>query len=288
MTGPVQLANDSIEVEVLPAIGARLHRLRAFGHDLLRTPVDPAEHEREPFFWGGYHMAPWCNRISALPTRVADRVVDVGANFADGSAIHGQVHTRPWSHEGGGRFVVAAGGDGWPWPYSVAVGFSVAATTLTVSQAVTNEARSPMPAGVGFHPWFRAPLELAIHAARVIERNVDAALPDEPVHGNLDLRRMGRPADDLDATWLDVDQPAVDLSWPDIHIGATIRTVPAGAFVVAATPSSLQAVAVEPQTHAPGGLRRLVDGQPGAMAVLAPGATLTLRTDITFSAEQEG
>src|SRR5512146_356766 len=71
----VRLADGPIEVELLPAIGARLPRIRAFGRDLLRTPPDPASHRREPFSWGGYVMAPWCNRIPAVPTTVGDRVI---------------------------------------------------------------------------------------------------------------------------------------------------------------------------------------------------------------------
>lgn len=34
MTAAVRLSNDAIEVEMLPAVGARLHRLRVFGHRL--------------------------------------------------------------------------------------------------------------------------------------------------------------------------------------------------------------------------------------------------------------
>ena len=54
---------EALEVIVLPQVGARLHRLRAFGHDLLRTPPDPGTHATDPYFWGAYVMAPWCNRI---------------------------------------------------------------------------------------------------------------------------------------------------------------------------------------------------------------------------------
>jgi galactose mutarotase-like enzyme len=54
------LSDGTIEVVVLPGMGARLHRLRAFGHDLLRTPEDVTEHLRDPFFWG-CHGA-WCSR----------------------------------------------------------------------------------------------------------------------------------------------------------------------------------------------------------------------------------
>jgi galactose mutarotase-like enzyme len=37
----LRLQEGPIEVVVVPEAGARLHRLRAFGEDLLRTPDDP-------------------------------------------------------------------------------------------------------------------------------------------------------------------------------------------------------------------------------------------------------
>ena len=54
------------------------------------------------------------------------------------------------------------------------------------------------------------------------------------------------------------------------------------AYVVAASPSELDAIAVEPQTHAPQGLRRLINGEPGALALLDPGGSLSLITELTF------
>ncbi|MDP9482071.1 MAG: hypothetical protein M3P84_02485, partial [Chloroflexota bacterium] len=98
----LRISDGPIEVVALPQLGARIHRLRAFGHDLIRTPADPATHASDPFYWGGYVMAPWCNRIEAGPVRVDSHRVALGSNFSDGSAIHGQVYARPWDVVDGG------------------------------------------------------------------------------------------------------------------------------------------------------------------------------------------
>ncbi|MEO6578403.1 MAG: hypothetical protein ABIO99_05845, partial [Candidatus Limnocylindria bacterium] len=103
----VRVESDALEVVLLPDVGARLHRLLAFGVDLLRTPPDPARHVADPFFWGGYILAPWGNRLEAGPTDVADQAVNLEPNFDDGSAIHGQVYARPWEVVGDGRLRVA-------------------------------------------------------------------------------------------------------------------------------------------------------------------------------------
>src|SRR5215211_8030339 len=98
-------------------VGARLHRLRAFGVDLMRTPHDLAEHHgADSWFWGGYAMAPWCNRLPAGASRLAGHDLRLAANFRDGTAIHGEVATVPWrvtdADARAATFRVSAGGAG--------------------------------------------------------------------------------------------------------------------------------------------------------------------------------
>jgi galactose mutarotase-like enzyme len=144
-----------------------------------------------------------------------------------------------------------------------------------------------MPAGLGLHPWFRRPLELTIHADEVIPSNSDPDATAQAVRGSLDLRHGAAPPEGLDATWTAIHQPVVELRWPTLNISATLRTRTSPTYVVAATPAGLDAVAVEPQTHAPGGLRRLLEGRPGAVTLLPPEAKLTLTTQLAFRTTQE-
>ena len=265
---------------MLPEAGARLHRLRASGHDLLRTPLDAAEHLRDPFFWGAYVMGPWCNRISARATSVAGRTVGVESNFADGTAIHGQVYARPWRERADGSLRVDGGGDGWPWTYRMALEVEVTGATVSIGCSLVNRSPEPMPAGIGLHPWWRRPLQLALDARLVYPSNVAPPAEPQAPFGSLDVRTLAAPADGLDATWTDLARHSVDLAWPDLGINATLRGSATASHVVVATPRGLDAVAVELQTHAPDGLQRLVQGLPGGMTMLAPGAELRLDLEI--------
>jgi aldose 1-epimerase len=271
-----------IEVVVLPEAGARLHRLRAFGHDLLRTPDDPDMHRRDPFFWGAYVMAPWCNRLEPRPTAVGGRTVDLAANFPDGTAIHGQVYSRPWDQDGNGSFRVSGGGDGWPWRYLVAQSIGVADATLSIGLTLANLDDVPMPAGIGLHPWLRRPLEVAIHADRVHASMYEMTPEGKPVAGPYDLRSLGPIADDLDATWSGLAEPPVELAWPEAGLRATMRAASSSLCIVAASPASVDAIAVEPQTHLPQGLRRMLAGQPGGLSMLEPGTSLALGVVLIF------
>lgn len=279
----VRVASDALEAVLLPEVGARLHRLRAFGVDLLRTPPDPATHAADPFFWGCYVLAPWGNRVDAGRTAVAGTAVDLEANFDDGSAIHGQVYARPWEVVGDGRLRVAGGGDGWPWPYEVTFDVTAVDLTLTMHLELRNLGDSPMPAGIGLHPWFRRPVLVAVHAGGVFPSNAHPGPDPQPVGAEYDLRALGPMADDLDATWADIGDPPVELAWPDDGIVARLEFDAPARYVTAASPSDLGAIAVEPQTHVPQGLRRLRDGASGALALLAPGDTLRLSVRLRVS-----
>lgn len=268
--------DDGIVVEALPGVGGRLHRVRALGVDLLRTPPSPATHREEPFFWGGFPMVPWCNRATTDPVVVAGRRVELAANFPDGSAIHGEVYGAPWDTVDESTLRIEAGGGAWPWRYEVHARFRVGPASAGLTLELRNLDDAPMPAGIGVHPWFVKPLRIAVPARRVLTDNTDPAAHPQPVEPPFDLRRLDVMADGLDATWTDLTGDAVDLAWPAHDLRATFRFSERAAFLVAASPADVDAVAVEPQTHAPPALRRLIMQEPGAPALLAPGDVLAV------------
>lgn len=278
----VHVGGQPLEVVILPGLGARLHRLRAFGHDLLLSPDDPATYLDDPFMWGSYVMAPWCNRLEPTPTEVGGRTVALGVNFVDGTAIHGQVYLRPWAIEAPGSFVVAGGGDGWPWRYEVRQQVTIVGTDLRVALALTNLDDEPMPAGIGLHPWFLKPVEVAIRGESVYLSNLDTSPRPVAVSGTSDLRVVARMADGLDGTWADMSGIPVELRWPDLGIRAEMRVASPSLCIVAASPRGAPAVAVEPETHAPQGLRRLLRSEPDALTMLSPGERLELVMVLAF------
>ena len=227
-------------------------------------------------------MAPWGNRLAHGPIRFGSKTIDLAANFPDGSAIHGQVYARRWEPQADGTLRVEGGGEGWPWPYEVIQRIGVQERSLALELELRNLGDEPMPAGLGLHPWFRRPVRIAVRADRVFTPNSQSPADPVPVSGRHDLRRLGELAPDLDATWSGLAYPPVELAWPAAGVQATMTMVPADGCVVAASPAAFDAVAVEPQTHAPQGLRRLLNGEPAAMVPLDPGAALRLSMTLHF------
>ena len=291
----IRVAAGPLEVEVVPTFGARLHRLRAFGHDLLRTPNDFRPYVDDPWFYGSYVMAPWCNRVPAGPAIAAGRAIDLPATFPDGTAIHGQVSGRAWEvvDADGDRasFRIEAGGDGWPWRYTVEQRVWIEGMKFRLSLRLTNDADTPMPGGIGIHPWFRQPVLVAIAAAAAHPSNLGTAAWPVPVTGILDRRRLEPLPEGLDATWTDLDEPPVVLDWPDLAISTTMSATALGGpvpFIVAANFPAAGAIAVEPQTHAPDGLGRLARGEPGALELVSPGESIELDVTLTFERTATG
>lgn len=286
MDDGIRLASDALEVVVLPELGARLHRLRAFGHDVLRTPGEVETHRRDPFMWGGYVMAPWCNRIEASAVDVAGRRAELVSNFPDGTAIHGQVFLRSWRvaevTPSAATFTIRGGGDGWPWRYEVRQHIAIEGDTLRIALHLANLDTDPMPGGVGHHPWFAGGPEVAIRGAAVFSPNGGTPAQASPVSGSLDLRRLGPMAEGVDATWTDLAEPPVELRWREPGIRARMDAQAERVYIVAANPPGAGAIAVEPETHAPQGLRRLLRGEPGPLAMIEPGGSLDLVFGLAF------
>lgn len=281
--GPVvALGDDHIALEILPDVGGRIHRLRHDGRDLIRTPSDVRRHLDDPWFWGSYPMAPWCNRVEPGRSSLAGHELDLPVNFRDGTSIHGQVAQAAWQHVEDGTFRVRAGGDGWPWPYEVEQRFAVEGDVLRLDLDLTNLGDDAMPAGIGFHPWWVKPLEVAFAAQRVHRSNLATDPEPVPVDGPWDRRWLSVMPADLDATWVDIGEPPIRLAWPEANLAATITFDAPTRFVTAASPTEIDAVAVEPQTHAPAAIRRLRNGEPGGLRLLDPGETLALAVRIAF------
>lgn len=278
----VVLRSDDIELVMLPGLGARMHSLRVRGASVLRTPADVTEHERDPFYWGGFVMAPWCNRIMPGPMRVDGRTVDLPVNFDDGTAIHGQVYAAQWVRTGDASMAIEREGDGWPWRYRVEMDVMVNGLDVSIVQRLRNLADTPMPAGIGLHPWFPGHVRVAVHSGLVYALNTDSSARPVPVEGDLDLRHGTEMAVGVDAAWPDPTDPPVELWWPEAGLHAVMRAPFPTLHIVAAYSPERGSIAVEPETHAPQGLRRLVNGEPGALTMIDPGEEIELPISITF------
>ena len=141
-------------------------------------------------------------------------------------------------------------------------------------------AEEPMPAALGWHPWFLnsdGSLRVGIQSDAVLALAFDIIPTGElvPVDTRTDLRSRPRLAGHvLDDVYTAVRSP-VSVMWPDLDLTMAFDE-PVGAFVVCTRP---EATAVEPLTAWPDSIRLAAAGHSGTGLVsLAAGERLTAST----------
>ena len=251
-TEPLVLEAPGVRAVVLPADGGRLGSLAIDGRELLVT-----RRPEGPIFWGSYPMAPWAGRIrhGELTFRGRDHVLPLGM---PPHAIHGVVFDRPWREVAPGTISIDLD-ERWPFRGRVSQRFVLDADGLEIT--MTLDADEPMPAVIGWHPWFRrvlaegdAPLLLTFRAEAMLVRDAEGIPTGE---------REPPSAGPWDDAFTGIREQPV-LEWPGRLKLAISSTCPW--LVVYTMP--VRAICVEPQSGPP-------DGPNQAPEVVVPGAPLT-------------
>lgn len=297
------LENDEIRMAIDPNFGCRWITMQAKAgdrwHELLWPSPPPAEQAKRPFEFGAYLMAPWCNRIPGGIFRFRRYSHALRSNFPDGSAIHGDVFSRPWrvDPDGDGRRFGATFDSllfsdfNFDWPVRVRHEVRLTGFTVRATLSVQNLSRSEaMPAGLGFHPFFLRRLSpggaeafLKVPGRRVYpSENAVPTGPAVDAVGPLNLQGgaslAGREFDHGftglrgEAAWLRWTSEGVSLAIkPDFELDHMFVYAPA-------THNGAPApfVCVEPMSHAVDGFNLLEKGWPDTgVRVLQPQETFS-------------
>lgn len=149
--GQIRLAAGDAVAAVDPAAGGRQTSLTVAGQELL------VPHGNDAFHWGNFPMAPWVGRLRHGRLAVDGRSVQLPVN-ARPHALHGLVTERVWEvtgHDGSSvALAVDLGTDDDPWPWRCRVTHVMAVREAGMDFRLTVQAEEPMPADIGWHPWF--------------------------------------------------------------------------------------------------------------------------------------
>jgi aldose 1-epimerase len=287
----VELASDDAAVTVDLARGGRLASLRVRRRELLVGPPDDTDRS---IHWGSFLMAPWPGRLADGRLRWRGRTLQLPRNHGR-HAIHGTVFDRPWRLDGGPAGVdgtacslsIELTRDRWPFGGTVRQRLALHPGRLELTAEISAE--EPMPAALGWHPWFRRAIDpaadrgvrLRLVAAGRLERR--AMIPTGRIvaaEGTTDLSSgpiLGSRR--LDDAFVGVNEPPT-LAWPGLRL--TFELEPPLTVVTVYTPRD--AVCVEPQTAWPNALGlQDADEERAGLACVEPGRPLragwTLRWD---------
>ena len=246
----LDLRAGGARVIVRPEHGGRIGSVTVDGRELLVTG-----HPLGPVQWGSYPMAPWAGRIRHGRFSFAGAAHQLPL-AAPPHALHGVVLDRPWRVDGPDAISIEMD-ERWPYRGRVSQRFAVADDGLDVT--MTLEADEPMPAVIGWHPWFRRRLEpgsepvtLAFDAAEMLVRDGEGIPTGE---------RIAPPPGPWDDAFTGLRSNPV-LAWPGLRFELASSCA---WWVVYTYPE--HAVCVEPQSGPP-------DAANSGPEVVEPGAPL--------------
>jgi aldose 1-epimerase len=242
--GPSRVAID-------PGRGGRLASWAVGGEELL---VGPPDEDDSSIHWGCFVMAPWPGRLANGRFEWAGRTVQLRRTHGR-HAIHGLTWNRAWAVDAASAtsatLSIELPRDEWPMGGRVRQRVQLSPQALLLEAEI--EADDPMPAALGWHPWFRrrGDPRLRVDAAtyEVTEGMVPTGAAAKAL-GSADLRagpRLGRRR--LDLAYLGARSPAV-VTWPDLELRIAFEPAPAP-LVVYTPPGSF---CVEPLTAPPNAL----------------------------------
>jgi aldose 1-epimerase len=207
-------AGDAV-AEVSPADGGRIAALSVGGHHLLVT----GDHTLDPMTWGCFPMVPFAGRVRGGRFTHAGRSIELPCNLPP-NAIHGTGFVSRWD-------VLDHGIDHaemtcrLAWPLGGTAHQHLQLTPDAIVCVLTVIAgHDPMPATIGFHPWFVKPIADSFEFGAMYELDADG-LPT----GRL-VTPTPRPWDDC---FIDPLRP-VSLTIPRLPPAGSGR--PAGSLVV--------------------------------------------------------
>jgi galactose mutarotase-like enzyme len=265
-TDVLRLSAPGVEVVVDLDHGGRVASFVVDGRELLVSD-DP-----NVYFWGSYPMVPYAGRVRQghFSFRGTDYTLPLGI---PPDAIHGSAMLRRWILVAPDTIATDLGPE-WPFAGWVAQRFTLEEGRLSILMEL--HADEPMPASMGWHPWFlRHPkrvgeaADASADSRSELELDLDEHLIYEKDPDGVASRRLVPPPDGwFDQCFTDLSRPPV-LRWPgflELTIGSDCVD-----WVVY---KPEHAICVEPQTRAPDSLNYDED-------VVEPGTPLT--AEMTWS-----
>jgi galactose mutarotase-like enzyme len=271
----VRIGDEIDGVSIDTSAGGRLASWVMAGRE--RLLVGPAAGIAPPLGWGSYLMAPFVGRVRDGGLDWAGRKVRLRLNGGRHS-IDGAVFDSEWTVTSRTAASVALScpldPNKWPFRGMVTQRIAIARGLMCLDAEIVAE--EPMPAALGWHPWFRNPgghLRVGLAAENVLALQPDLIPTGEltPVDRRTDLHAAPNLAGHrLDDVYASVRSPAT-IIWPDIELTVAFAK-PVVAAVVRTHP---QAVCVGLATAWPDSIRLVRAGRQGTGLVsLAAGETL--------------
>lgn len=282
----IVLAKGDMLLELDPCAGGAVSKFKHRDLDVLRPAPDREGPAFDPLQSASFAMIPFVGRIHDGLFRINGSEIALHANVPpEPHAIHGHGWQDVWKVEAHAKTTATLlyhhEADAWPWSYDARQTFRLTENSLSVELAVTNLSQTPMPAGLGWHPYFdRTGATLIVPTSHIW--NVDAETGEttpSPIKITDDLSRA-RIVEDLTLdTAYTVAPGSIEINWPT-H-GVSIKSDPVFSHAAVFVPAGEDYFCAEPITHAPNAINSELPDEVTGLDWLKPGETLAGKIRLT-------
>lgn len=274
----IEIAGGPYAMTLDPDCGGSVRSLRWRGRPLLRE-----QRGRGVLDSASFAMVPFCNRIAGSSFTFGGRSVRLAPNHPaqpGEPALHGFGWTSAWRADrieaAGARLVLDCAAGDWPWRFRAVQDFALSADGVEMKLSIENLADEPMPAGLGFHPFFPRHGDTIFHGLHAGERQADGIIfsredpvdwwRGEPVGGRIvDTTYTGRVGE-------------LTITWPTDMLGISMRPCGDLAHTHVYVPRGASFFCIEPVSHLPDAVNAAAS--EGRMRVLAPGESWAVSTQL--------
>ena len=287
MCAEIILESGGTSLGLRPDLGGCVSFLRTGGVDWLR-PLDGDDYRK----CASYPLVPFSNRINQARFRWEGEEIRLERNFdPEPHAIHGHGWQNPWTVEAAtahsARLVYHHEAADWPWAYRACQSFAVEENRVVMALSIENLSGRPMPAGLGFHPFFckgeGAELKMRLASMHLAEGCIPKEKDD--THPILGLLTSGGPVPEGFDDGFDGWDGRAEISWPAEGRKLTLTASDNARNIIFYSPEGRDYFCVEPVTHMTDAINRLNDPDwpDHGLAVLAPGGRAELTLVLEFS-----
>jgi aldose 1-epimerase len=284
----ITLRAGDAAVELAPEAGGSVTRYwierGPVTREWLRPTPAGALRAGHPYLAAAFPLVPYSNRIRAGRFSFRGRsVVEPLNRPPERHAIHGHGWQARWQPTevtaATARLEYRHPAGAWPWAYHATQRFTLTPSGLTVELSLSNQSAAPMPAGLGWHPYFPRTPRVTINAdVRAMWLTDEEKMPTERV--TPPAAPFGRGRDNCFVGW----SRRVTIDWPELGARLVMRATPPLDYLVVFTPARRPFFCVEPVSHVTDAFNLAEAGRSDSgTLVLEPGETL--RTAVVLTPE---
>lgn len=288
-SGQLRLAADGWVVDLAPSRGALLSCSYEDVEILRPTPLH-LRGRGSPFGYSYFPLAPYSNRIQDGAFEFGGKKIRIAPNADEQRhPLHGVAWLGEWtaihrSRDQAAMVFKNTPSQNWPWAFKLHQSVKLHGPSLKIDLRMANLSPSPMPAGLGFHPYFSNPgdAQLMFNATGVWMSD-EAGLPTDhrAATGGWDYsqgRTLNKP--DIDNCFTGWDRKA-RISWRRRPFAVEINASEPLTYAVVYVSQEMDCFCFEPVSHMNNALSWRGRVEETGLQTLAPGkecsATMELR-----------